>query len=144
MREQHNSGAAKPTGVQQNLSYAVADDFITRTQVLPLLQDVATRRRLIDEHRRNPIGMPARNGTPALGHSPELARVLDKLRGQPIDGKYVIVCRRQFQEYYIGVCSGTRGEPVRILDDQVFANEYDAEHAVFLRRISEFLAAYGH
>jgi len=131
------------TGVQQNLSYMHLDDLITRTYVLPLLQDEATRRDLIEEHRRNPIGIPGRNGQPAVGHSPQLARVLDKLRRQPVDGKYVIVCRRPFKEYYIGVCSATRGEPVRILHDDVFSNEYDAEHAVFLRRVDELLAAYG-
>jgi branched-chain amino acid transport system permease protein len=133
---------SEETGVQQDLSYALGDDFITRTYVLPLLADPETRQRLIEEHRRNPVGTPGRAGRPAIGHSPDLARVVDKFRRQPMEGKYVMVCRRQFEEYYIGVCSGVRGEPVRILQDRVFTSEEEVEHAIFLKRIDEFLAQY--
>jgi hypothetical protein len=48
----------KPTGVQTNQGHASTDDYITRTYVLPLLTDEATRGRLIAEHKANPIGRP--------------------------------------------------------------------------------------
>jgi hypothetical protein len=132
----------EPTGVQQNLGYTQTDDFITTTYVLPLLRDNASRKRLIEEHRKNPIGVPGKNGHEAIGHSEELARVLDKFRRRPMSGKYVIICRHQFEEYYIGVCSGVRGEPVQILEDEKFSNQDDVEHAIFLRRIDDLLAEY--
>jgi branched-chain amino acid transport system permease protein len=132
----------EPTGVQQNLGYTQTDDFITTTYVLPLLRDNASRKRLIEEHRKNPIGVPGKNGHEAIGHSEDLARVLDKFRRRPMSGKYVIVCRHQFEEYFIGVCSGVRGESVKILEDEKFGNQNDVEHAIFLKRIDDLLAEY--
>jgi hypothetical protein len=133
---------AKPTGVKENLGYSLTDDFITKTYVLPLLRDEATRRKLIEEHRKNPIGTPGKSGHEAVGHSEELARVLDKFRRHPMKGKYVIVCRHQFEKYYIGVCSGARGQPVHILEKEEFSTQEDAEHAIFLKRIDDLLAEY--
>ena len=130
-----------PTGVQENRGYAETDDFITRTYILPLLRDDATRKRLIEEHRQNPIGKPGKGGRAAVGHSDDLARVLDKFRRRPMQGKYVITTRHQFREYHIGVAAGVRGEPVKI-EDEIFATQEDAEHAIFLRRIDDLLAEY--
>ena len=53
------------TGIQLDQGRASTDDFITRTYVLPLLSDPATRERLIEEHRNNPVGRPARQARPA-------------------------------------------------------------------------------
>ena len=135
-------GKAGPTGVQQNLGYQLTDDFIVRTYILPLLRDQASRKRLIEEHKKNPIGVPGKAGHEAIGHSDDLARVLDKFRRLPMTGKHVIVTRRQFKEYYIGVCSGVRGEPVEVLEDTLYATQEDAEHAIFLKRIDALLARY--
>lgn len=132
---------AKPTGVQTNQGHASTDDFITRTYVLPLLRDENTRSRLIAEHRANPIGRAASNGQPAVEHSKDLITVLDKFRRQPMPGKYVIVCRRLHEDYRIGVCSGVRGQPVDIQDDS-FSSQEACEHAIFLKRIVDLLAAY--
>jgi hypothetical protein len=133
---------AEPTGVVQNLGYKFTDDFITKTYILPLLRDETKRKRLIAEHKKNPIGVPGRAGREAMGHSEDLARVLDKFRRHPMAGKYVIVTRRHFEEYHIGVCSGVRGEPVGILEGEAFSTQEEAEHAIFLRRIEELLAEY--
>ena len=43
-------------------------------------------REAVDEFRQNPIGH----------HSPNLQRVLNTLRGGPLEGKYVLVCTRPF------------------------------------------------
>jgi len=132
-----------PTGVQTNEAHERADDFITRKYVLPLLRDQETRSRLIAEHRANPVGAAPRNGRPAVEHSEDLIRVLDKFRRQPMTGKYVTVCRKQFADYRIGVCSGVRGEPVKLLEGP-FSSEEACEHAIFLKRIANLLTQYGH
>ncbi len=131
----------KPTGVQTNQGHASTDDYITKTYVLPLLFDEVIRRRLIAEHRANPVGTPARNGRPAIEHSKDLQRVLDKFRRQPMAGKYVTVCMRMHADYRIGIVSGIRGEPVNILDE-TFSSEEACEHAIFLKRIADLMTAY--
>lgn len=131
----------KQTGVQRNDSYAHTDDYITRTYVLPLLQDEEMRNRLIAEHRACPVGKAPSGGRPAIEHSKELRTVLDKLRRQPMAGKYITVCKQPFEDYRIGICSGVRGEPLEILEGS-FSSEEACEHAIFLKRITDLLAKY--
>lgn len=131
----------KPTGVQTDQGHTSTDDFITRTYVLPLLTDEESRRRLIAEHRANPVATPPRNGQPPIEHSQDLRTVLDKLRRAPMAGKYVSVCKRMHEDYRIGICSGVRGEPVKILDES-FSSEEACEHGIFLKRIADLLAEY--
>jgi len=131
----------EPTGVQSNEGHSSTDDFITRKYVLPLLRDEATRNRLIAEHRANPIGTPARNGRPSIGHSDDLIRVIDKFRRAPMKGKYVSVCIRPFADFRIGVASGIRGEPVKLLEGS-FSSQDACEHGIFLKRIADLLRKY--
>lgn len=131
----------KPTGVQTNQGHASTDDYITRTYVLPLLFDEESRRRLIAEHKSNPVGTPSMNGRPAIEHSQDLQTVLDKLRRQPMAGKYVTICKRMHEDYRIGIVSGVRGQPVEILEES-FSSEEACEHAIFLKRIADLMAAY--
>lgn len=133
----------KLTGVQLNQSHTDTDEFITRTHVLPLLTDKAMRERLIAEHRDNPIGKPGLAGAAAVQHSPELQRVLDKLRRAPQAGKYVTIVITPHADYRIGIVSGVRGKPVRVLAGS-YPSTDACEHAIFLKRISELLARYGH
>ena len=132
------------TGVQLNQGHTSTDDFITRKYVLPLLRDEKTRNRLIEEHRACPVGKaPAlHKGQPGIEHSKELRTVLDKLRRQPMAGKYITVCKKDFKDYRIGVCSGIRGQPVKILEGS-FSSEEACEHAIFLKRVVELLEKYG-
>jgi branched-chain amino acid transport system permease protein len=132
------------TGIQLDQGRASTDDFITRTYVLPLLADPATRARLIEEHRNNPVGRPGDGGKAGVGHSPDLITVIDKLRRAPMTGKYVRVCTRPHREYRIGIASGVRGEPVRMLEDEAYPSEDACEHAIFLKRVDDLLALYGH
>jgi branched-chain amino acid transport system permease protein len=131
----------KPTGVQTNQGHASTDDYITRTYVLPLLTDEGTRSRLIAEHKANPVAGPPKEGRPPIEHSKDLRTVLDKFRRQPMQGKYITVCKRLHQDYRIGICSGVRGEPVDILEDS-FSSEEESEHAIFLKRIADLLEQY--
>ena len=131
----------KPTGVQTNQAHASTDDYITRTYVLPLLTDPESRRALIAEHKANPIATPPINGNPPVDHSKDLITVLDKFRRQPMEGKYLTVCRKLHEDYRIGICSGQRGVPVEILEES-YSSEEAAEHAIFLKRIADILAKY--
>ncbi len=135
--------AARATGVQTNRGYAATDEFITRTHILPLLTDKASRERLIAEHRDNPIGRPGKAGKPGVQHSEALARVIDKLRRAPMKGKYVRICITPHKDYRIGVCSGVRGKPVQILSGR-YRSEDDCEHAIFVRRVHDLLASHGY
>ncbi len=130
------------TGVQTNESHREVDDFITRKYVMPLLWDEETRNRLIAEHRAHPIGAPAHNGRPAIEHSADLIRVVDKLRRAPMTGKYVSVVIRNFADYRIGVLSGVRGEPIKMLEGS-FSSQDACEHGIFLKRIGDLLEKYG-
>jgi hypothetical protein len=131
----------KPTGVQTNQGHTSTDDYITRTYVLPLLTDEACRNRLITEHRANPVAGPPKNGNPPIEHGKDLRTVLDKFRRQPMEGKYITVCKCLHQDYRIGICSGVRGQPVKILEPS-FLSEEATEHAIFLRRIDDLLIKY--
>jgi hypothetical protein len=133
---------ATKTGVQLNQGYTATDDFITRTWILPLLTDKAKRAKLIEEHRNNPVGKPGKAGKPAVQHSDDLARVIDKFRRAPQAGKYVRICVVPHKEYAIGVLSGVRGKPVKVLENKTYKSEDDCEHAIFVRRVDDFLAAY--
>lgn len=135
--------AKKPTGVQLNTGYTATDDFITRTHVLPLLTDPASRERLIAEHRDNPIGKPGQAGHAGIQHSDDLARVIDKLRRAPMAGKYVRICVTPHADYRIAVASGVRGKPVQMLDGK-YPSEDACEHAIFVKRVQDLLAHYGH
>ena len=131
------------TGVQLDLGHTSTDDFITEKYVLPLLRDEKMRNKLIEEHRACPVGKaPAlHKGQPGVEHSKELRTVLDKLRRQPMAGKYVTICKKDFKDYRIGVCSGVRGQPVKILEES-FSSEEACEHAIFLKRVLELLEKY--
>ena len=128
-------------GVQLNIAHTHTDDFITKKYVLPLLRDEETRNRLIAEHKATPVGRAPHKGNPTVEHSKDLQTVLDKLRRQPMTGKYITICKKDFKDYRIGICSGVRGQPVKILEDS-FSSEEACEHAIFLKRISELLEKY--
>ena len=129
------------TGVQLNQGHTSTDDFITKKYVLPLLQDEEIRNKLIAEHKATPVGRAPHKGNPAVEHSKDLQTVLDKFRRQPMTGKYITICKKDFKDYRIGICSGVRGQPVEILEDS-FSSEEACEHAIFLKRISELLEKY--
>ncbi|MEQ8965878.1 MAG: hypothetical protein RID91_08645 [Azospirillaceae bacterium] len=84
-------------------------------------------REVVDEFRQNPIGH----------HSPNLQRVLNALRGGPLEGKYVLVCTKPFEEWVLARHSGERGKSMEILWDHRFSSKEEAEWAVFKLRWKE-------
>ena len=84
-----------------------------------------TRRDLVDAFCANPGGP----------HSPELQRLVNKLRFDPsMKDKYVVVCTKPHEEWTLAQLPGKRGKPIRLHEDQVFNSIMDAERAIFKLR----------
>lgn len=99
-------------------------DGTRRQEIASLLTD-----EVIAEHEANPIGY--RNF-----HSPQLQRVLNYMRTQPVLGKYFVYTRKAWQDYGIAVIQN-RGEAPELLEGHSYASEVEAMHAVFLLRAQE-------
>jgi N,N-dimethylformamidase len=80
-------------------------------------------RRLIEEFRRNPIGH----------HSPDLQRLLNRMRGAPMADKYCVVVVKPNREWQLAKTTGVRGKPLKMLDKR-FKKRGDAEWYVFRQR----------
>lgn len=89
------------------------------------------RLQLAKEFQQQPVGH----------HSPELQRLLNVFRGEPLENKYVLICRIPHKEWVLGQVSGVRGEPVKVLKDQVFTNLDDAEREIFRRRWKKYVGS---
>ena len=130
------------TALQDDYSYRAVDAYNTQMYLLPALADPERRAALIAEHRARPLYEAARPGEPAPMDSPDLARLLDRLRVVPQQDKHVIIETRPWEEYRIGVLPGVRGRAVEITDE-AYPTREDAEHAIFLKRLDALLDAYG-
>ncbi len=133
---------APATALARNYGFTAVDDYDVRTYMLPHLRDPASRARIIAEHRMHPRGAAAQPGVTPPNHSVELKRLIDKLRMTPQAGKHTIVETTPWQEYAIGILPGRRGGVVRITKERYRTRE-DAEHAIFLKRLSALMAQYG-
>jgi len=86
--------------------------------------DPQTDRRYIEEFRRKPIG----------AHSPGLQRLLNILRHDPSGWQVILVCRRPFSSWVLGLMPPRRDGPLQIEEEPVFASREEAEWEVFRRR----------
>jgi hypothetical protein len=86
--------------------------------------DPQTDRQLIEEFRRKPIG----------AHSPGLQRLLNILRHDPSGWQVILVCRRPFAAWVLGLMPPHRSEPLQIEEEPVFTSREEAEWEVFRRR----------
>ena len=87
----------------------------------------AADRQTVDEFRQQPFGP----------HSPDLQRVLNRMRGAPNAGKYCLICTKPFREWQLARLSGRRGVPATPIPGEIFTSLADAEWAVFRRRWRE-------
>ena len=78
----------------------------------------------VDEFRQRPMGP----------HSPGLLRVLNRMRGGPMAGRYILVCTRPFAEWRLALHPGDRAKPIQMIDGYVFTSREEAEWAVFRMR----------
>lgn len=68
---------------------------------------------------------------PAGPHSPDLLRLLNRLRWEPMNDKHVLVCLERHRRWVIGKLGVGRGAPVRLIEDKVFTTRQEAEWTVF-------------
>jgi len=78
----------------------------------------------IEEMRANPIAV----------HSPGLQRLLNVMRLYRGGDQVILVARREFHDYVIGLMPPNREDPIVLEDDQVFKTREEAEWALFCRR----------
>jgi len=88
----------------------------------------ATDRHLAEEFKARPIGH----------HSTELQRVMNVFRGQPMAGKYVLLCTKPHEEWVLAQLPDRRGQPLRIHHNRVFTSIDEAEWEVFRMRWEHF------
>jgi hypothetical protein len=74
------------------------------------------------------------HGNPIGHHSANLQRVLNVLRGGPLNGKYVLVCTIPHKNWQLATLSGERGKPVNLLPNTFFGDLKQAEWDIFRRR----------
>lgn len=83
------------------------------------------------------------NSDQNLGHhSTKLHLVLNYFRNAPVIGKEFVYAVEPYRRYRIGLITA-RGEKAEVLDDQTYATEKEAVHAVFLARVKRLRAALG-
>lgn len=71
----------------------------------------------------------------------DLAKVLVRMRAmQPaaFGGKYVVICTEVDKEWRIGRLTGVRGQPPRLVEDKVYDDENEIQHAIFLLRLDQY------
>lgn len=74
---------------------------------------------------------------------PVLKRVLMRMRGENTKGKLVVICTKIEAEWRIARLSGIRGVPPEFVDDKVYDDEQEIQHAIFLMRLDELSDSYG-
>jgi hypothetical protein len=87
--------------------------------------DAERDRQYIEEFRKEPIG----------AHSPGLQRLLNIMRHDPTGYQLVLVCRKPFAEWVLGLMPPNRLDgPIVIEEGPVFTSREEAEWEVFRRR----------
>ncbi len=89
----------------------------------------------LDPHRTDLA--EAFKANPSGPHDGELLKLLDRMRGGPMAGKYVAVCTKRHREWVLGRLPGVRGELVKLLEAYRFRSFAAVEWAVFKLRWEE-------
>ena len=82
-------------------------------------------RKYVEEFREAPI---------TAHRSPGLQRVLNVMRLYRGGDQYILIARKEFQDYVIGRMPPLRDDPIVIEDDMVFKTREAAEWELFCRR----------
>lgn len=108
---------------REHATYLQVEQRVLEAEVKPRVTQA-----IIDEHCERPIGK----------HSDELERVLIYLRKHHLEmeGKYILVCTKPHEEWRIATLSGKPGVTPELLPDN-FPDRYEAEHALFLKRLED-------
>lgn len=84
-------------------------------------------RQFVEEFRAKPMG----------DHSPGLQRVLNIMRTYRGGDQYILIARREFEDFVIGRMPPSRDDPIVVEDALSFKTREDAEWALFCRRWRE-------
>lgn len=87
-------------------------------------KDPAYDRALAQEFRSRPYGR----------HSPALQHLLNTFRLNAEKPSYVLVCRSPGREWLLATLGEHRGDPIRIVEDQIFHSREEAEWMRFRLR----------
>lgn len=74
----------------------------------------------------------------------QLNRVLLRHRGQETKGKLIAICTKIDEEWRIARLSGVRGVAPTFVDDRIFYEENEIQHAIFLLRLDEMSESDGY
>lgn len=85
-------------------------------------------RKYIEEFRLSPI---------TAHRSPGLQRVLNIMRMYRGGDQYILIARREFEDYVIGRMPARREEPIVVEEDLTFSSREAAEWELFRRRWRE-------
>ena len=132
----------QPEGaLHQDYSFRALDDFNFKNYLLPVLKDRDRREALIREHKTRPIYRGTNAGQAPEMDSPELSRLLDKLRVVEVAGKHCVVEVVPWKQYNIGILPGSRGLKIQLTEESYKTRE-EAEHSIFLKRLQNLLDFY--
>ncbi len=71
----------------------------------------------------------------------QLAKVLTRMRSMgpaSYGGKYIVVCTKVDKEWRIARLTGVRGRAPVFVDDKVYDDEQEIQHAIFLLRLDQY------
>jgi hypothetical protein len=75
---------------------------------------------------------------PVGHHSAGLQRILNVFRGEPLAGKYVLVCTKPHRQWQLARLTGVRGRPVQIVEGVIYTDLETAEREIFKLRWKDF------
>jgi hypothetical protein len=70
---------------------------------------------------------------PVGQHSPFLQRLINVMRGEPVEGKYVLLCTKPHREWVLAQMNG-RAKPLTVHWNRVFHDLGEAEFEIFKLR----------
>ncbi len=64
----------------------------------------------------------------------ELQQILDKMRTTPLNGRFVILISKPFEEFSLAQLTGVRGENPKLVEGVKYSSIAEAEWDIFKRR----------
>lgn len=61
-----------------------------------------------------------------------LQRILNRFHGRPLEGRYVLIQTKAWQQWSLARLQG-RAKPVQVFEDEIFTSLEDGERAIFRR-----------
>ncbi|MBD3924253.1 hypothetical protein IEZ26_06440 [Nocardioides cavernae] len=137
------SRAWEETGATRGDARRSLQEYLLRAHVDPLLLDQQSREELVREHKERPLLPPSQPGARPQLHSRALSRILDHFHAASVDGKFALYRSRDYGAWGIARLTGVRGDAPVHVDPGPYHSRDEAEHAVFLLRVAEYVESRG-